>query len=101
MATSVGLAHPGLGSLSVVVLVTQLTVYGMCCQYEVELVNSKLRPLPGVSHVAVNLLLRRVAVDGSVAESRRHRARQLERLELRRVGRRAAAHARRARAADG
>ena len=58
------------------VRVTQLTVYGMCCQSEVELVNSKLRPLPGVSHVAVNLMLRRVAVthDAQTAPERLVRA---------------------------
>jgi copper chaperone CopZ len=42
--------------------VTQLEVYGMCCQSEVSLVQKKLGVLPGVQRIRVNLMLRQVSV---------------------------------------
>jgi len=52
--------------------VTQLEVYGMCCQSEVSLVNKKLGVLPGVQGIRVNLMLRQVSVthDESLAPER-------------------------------
>lgn len=55
-----------------VLKVTQLEVYGMCCQSEVSLVQKKLGVLPGVQGIRVNLMLRQVSVthDQSLAPER-------------------------------
>ena len=42
--------------------VTELTVNGMCCQSEANLVHKKLGVLPGVTKIHVNMMLRQVLV---------------------------------------
>ena len=42
--------------------VTELTVNGMCCQSEANLVHKKLGVLPGVTNIRINMLLRQVLV---------------------------------------
>tara|TARA_B100000524_G_scaffold331792_1_gene218553 strand:- start:460 stop:1677 length:1218 start_codon:yes stop_codon:yes gene_type:complete len=43
-------------------VVTNIDVAGMCCQSEVAIVEKKLRSLPGVSKLTVNLMLKRVTL---------------------------------------
>jgi Cd2+/Zn2+-exporting ATPase len=53
----------GAGDTAVPTLtVTRIEVTGMCCQSEVSLIDRKLKALPGVSNIAVNLMIRQVAV---------------------------------------
>ena len=42
--------------------VTELSVNGMCCQSEANLVHKKLGVLPGVTNIRINMLLRQVLV---------------------------------------